>query len=249
VLFGDARTCAVVLSFDMPLLGEFTHNGGYGQRRTFEFVLLVILLPAARGAAPQKDSVRSMHLAQHSALVPASWRSCSGPSGKLHIGRTLHAEAVMYSCTFVTHNHGCAAATPSTHARTAALQMSGVDLAPSSVLPPGGELLLTLTATLREPATAGSARVDVFYWGVPVLSASDSMCSGNAAAIAHDGARDNDNMDAGGTCTLPAGAVTLTHAATLPAIAPRGRYSMRLSASDAVTGAELMCVDVWFRIA
>eukprot|EP00775_Hariotina_reticulata_P010542 gene10542-10702_t len=43
-------------------------------------------------------------------------------------------------------------------------------------------------------------------------------------------------------------AAMLEHAASLPSIAPRGSYSMRLQAADVLTGQELFCLDVWFRI-
>lgn len=146
---------------------------------------------------------------------------------------------------------------------------------PGDAIPRGGRLRLLVKVNNTAPAvTAGQATVSVYFYGWHVLTASGTMCEppvaaahrralrGAAAVIissssswgwasgwssprgagpAVAGVRD-------GTCSLPGGELTLHHDATLPALAPRGSYSMRLEAADAVTGRRLMCVTVWFRV-
>jgi hypothetical protein len=53
----------------------------------------------------------------------------------------------------------------------------------------------------------------------------------------------------GGTCQMPAGPLTLHHDASLPAVAPRGKYRMDLSAADVNSGQELFCLSVYFKVA
>ncbi|KAF8072665.1 hypothetical protein HT031_000325 [Scenedesmus sp. PABB004] len=157
-------------------------------------------------------------------------------------------------------------------AAAAAELRAALPASPSDVLPRGSRLVLTLSGEVHQPVVAGAASVEVFYWGVPVLTASDTLCAGGGtggralqAAAQQPLALDAHGRGASGpggwrpgrrggaagdgaTCALAPGPLVLTHEAALPAIAPSGRYSMRLSAADAVTGAPLMCVDVWFRI-
>lgn len=165
----------------------------------------------------------------------------------------------------------------------ASYQVNAVDLQPSNVVPPGGQLSIAVDGLNTQQVTAGDATVTVWYFGVQVLSAGDTLCgSGTPAAAAtaqnsiassrklkgvsstsrsrasqrnwlqHQG-QSQQQSSAGGvsdgsTCTLAAGPLHLTHTATLPGIAPRGRYSMRLAASDMVTGLQIMCLDVWFMV-
>lgn len=161
----------------------------------------------------------------------------------------------------------------------AAFHINAVDLEPSSVVPPGSQLSIVVEGTNQQQVTAGIATVTVWYYGVRVLTASDTLCP-QAAAIAAASSqsvshrklmvqRDNlsansssrqkyvwlgwqhnnsraDNDDA--TCTLAAGPLHMTHTATLPGFAPRGSYSMRLAAADMLTGQQIMCLDVWFKV-
>jgi hypothetical protein len=166
---------------------------------------------------------------------------------------------------------------------------------------------MLVSAVSQEPVTAGTATISVYYWGVRVLTASDTLCTGNTpaavsltppstelgsssrhlpaasvstdqlahhvpavsavqqssksptaaswAGIGREGHRPHRSHPArrllqvsDATCAMPAGPVQLEHAATLPSFAPRGSYSMRLQAADVLTGQELFCLDVWFRI-
>lgn len=169
-------------------------------------------------------------------------------------------------------------------ARAAAFQINAVDLEPSSVVPPGGQLSIVVDGTNTQQVTAGVATVTVWYYGVRVLSASDTLCPAAAtqaaapvtqsvshrklmapsssqvsAATSSSSSWSSQSkmwqhyahmqtMPNDGTCTLAAGPLHMTHTATLPGIAPRGSYSMRLAAADMVTGSQIMCLDVWFKV-
>lgn len=156
----------------------------------------------------------------------------------------------------------------------AAFQIAAVDLQPSSVVPPGGQLSIIIDGTNTQQITAGTATVTVWYWGVPVLTASDTLCTATANPVVSSKHRKlldstssllpsvssiwgssillgpgvHQGMTDDATCTMVPGPLHLTHAAQLPGIAPKGRYSMRLAAADMVTGQQIMCLDVWFRV-
>jgi hypothetical protein len=159
---------------------------------------------------------------------------------------------------------------------SAAFHINAVDLEPSSVVPPGGRLSIVVDGANQQQVTAGVATVTVWYYGVRVLTATDTLCPQAAMAAQQSvsqrqlrlsknsllaassswsrtvlsGWQDavSQSIVGDATCTLGAGPLHMTHTATLPSIAPRGSYSMRLAAADMLTGQQIMCLDVWFKV-
>jgi hypothetical protein len=80
-----------------------------------------------------------------------------------------------------------------------------------------------------------SLTATVYYWGVPVYTQQGQLCNSSDSGIDVN-------------CPISPGPVSMAYHGHLPDSAPPGRYSLRIMAADAGSGATLMCVDAWFGV-
>lgn len=104
-------------------------------------------------------------------------------------------------------------------------------LLPTSPVHPAA-LCLLCTACLPQQAALTAT---VYYWGVPVYTQQGLLCNSSDSGIEV-------------TCPIAPGPVSMAYHGHMPDSAPLGRYSLRIMAADAGSGATLMCVDAWFGV-
>lgn len=116
-----------------------------------------------------------------------------------------------------------------------AFNITNVQLTPLDPVP-GRDLNCTLIGVSSKEIANATLSVSVYYMGIPVYNSKGQLCNPDDPGVVPTG------------CPITLGNVVIINKGPMPDFAPPGSYSMRMVAHEAADGAELMCVDVWFRI-